>query len=287
MKKTLRFIDLFGGIGGFRLGIEKATNWKCVWYIDIDKHAVFVYNRKYGENYEPTDIRTIHENRIPEHDLICAGFPCQSFSFAGKRKGLEDTRGTLFYEICRIARFHKPQYLLLENVKGLLSSSERRDFKTILQSLWNLGYDVEWQVLNSKDFGVAQSRERVYIVGHLGGFCGRQIFPLRRVSSKAQIKKIGQFSNFNEDAVYDPGGLCCTLLRGDSMVRSAPIIIVEGAMDRTRLRKLTPTECERLQGFPEGWTEGLSDLQRHNCLGNSVTVNVIEFIAKKMMEVIE
>lgn len=290
MKETLRFIDLFGGIGGFRLGIEKATNWKCVWYNDNNKFAVEVYNKNFGENYEAEDIRNVHESKIPECDLICAGFPCQSFSIAGKRKGMEDTRGTLFFEICRIARYHKPLYLFLENVRGLLSSSQREDFRTILESLWKLGYDVEWQVLNSKDFGVAQYRERVYIIGHYGGFCGRQIFPIRPVSGQSEIHKIGYFSNFKIDSILEPDGLCCTLLKGKSMSRGAPIVAIQDKKGikgmKSLYRKLTPTECERLQGFPEGWTEGLSDLQRYNCLGNSVTVNVIEAIAQRIEEML-
>ena len=285
MKKELRFIDLFGGIGGFRHGIEKVTkNWKCVWYNDIDPYAVEIYNKNFGEDYEPRDIREIHESEIPEHDLICAGFPCQSFSVAGKRGGMEDTRGTLFYEICRIVRYHKPQFLFLENVKGLLSSSHGNDFRRILESLWELGYDVEWQVLDSKDFGVAQHRERVYIVGHYGGSCGRQIFPLRKVSSESKIKRIGFFSDYKLDSIYDPFGVCGTILRGDSMPRGAPIILLRGIEGRMKCRKLIPRECERLQGFPDGWTAGISDLQRYNCLGNSVTVNIIEAIVKKMVE---
>jgi len=287
MKEKLRFIDLFGGIGGFRLGIEKTTDWKCVWYNDINKYAVQVYNKNFGENYEAKDIRSVHESKIPGCDLICAGFPCQSFSIAGKRKGMEDVRGTLFYEICRIAQFHKPHYLFLENVTGLLSSSQREDFRKILKCLWELGYDVEWQVLNSKDFGVAQNRERIYIIGHYGGFCGRQVFPLRPVSREVEIKKIGYFSSFKIDSVLDPTGICCTILKGESQSRMAPIIAIENEGLEVLYRRLTPTECERLQGFPDGWTEGLSDLQRYNCLGNSVTVNVIEAIAKRMEEVLK
>ena len=186
MDEEVRFIDLFGGIGGFRLGIERATEgkWKCVWYCDKDKYAVSVYNKRFGENYEPTDIRTVDEKEIPEHDVICAGFPCQSFSIAGKRRGLEDTRGTLFFEICRIARFHRPKFLFLENVKGLLSHDGGKTFGIILDTLQDLGYSVEWQVLNSKYFGVPQNRERVFIIGHLGGFGGQQVFPIREATGR-------------------------------------------------------------------------------------------------------
>ena len=138
----MKFIDLFGGVGGFRLGIEKATKkkWKCIWYCDNDKYAVQTYNKNFKENWKPTDIRKVRSKAIPEHDLICAGFPCQAFSIAGKRKGFQDTRGTLFYEICRIASHHRTPYLFLENVKGLLSHNKGRTFAVILSALDELGY---------------------------------------------------------------------------------------------------------------------------------------------------
>ena len=175
----MKFIELFGGIGGFRLGMEKYEH-ECIWYNDFDKYCVEIYNKNFNEDYEPKDIRNVDAREIPNHDCICAGFPCQSFSIAGKRKGMEDTRGTLFFEICRIAKFHKSKMLFLENVRGLLSHDGGETFRIILESLWNLGYDVEWQLLNSKNYGVPQNRERVFIIGHLGGFSGRQIFPIAK-----------------------------------------------------------------------------------------------------------
>ena len=179
----MRFIDLFGGIGGFRLGMERAGH-ECVWYCDIDKGTIKIYNRRFEENNIPTDITKMDVKSIPSHEVLCAGFPCQTFSFAGQRKGFEDTRGTLFFEIVRIARHHKPKILFLENVKGLLSAgpiisidSQEGQTETvtlkgyyffrILESLDEIGYDVEWKVLNSKHFGVPQNRERVFIIGHL------------------------------------------------------------------------------------------------------------------------
>jgi len=330
----MKYIDLFGGIGGFRLGIEKATNkeWGCVWYNDIDKYPGSVYNRRFNEEYEAKDIREVYAREIPRHDCICAGFPCQNFSTAGKRKGLEDTRGTLFFEICRIAQHHQPKLLFLENVKGLLSHDEGKTFKIILKSLWELGYGVEWQVLNSKNFGVPQNRERVFIIGHLGGFGGRQVFPITEISG---------LSNEEESTVYcldasyykgsgkqsrsvilcDSGQGRKTQLRSENIppLRANTgagynnIVCHSTAIERRvpevtgcltggghsgghhpamtllktglGIRRLTPVECERLQGFPDGWTEGISDTRRYKCLGNAVTVNVIEAIVKRMIEV--
>lgn len=175
----MRYIDLFGGIGGFRYGIERATKgkWKCVYYADIDRYATAVYNYNFHEHWEPTDITKVEPESIPEADLICAGFPCQSFSLAGKRKGFEDTRGTLYHEILRIARAKRIKYLFLENVKGLLNHDEGATFGTILQSLDESGYDAQWQVLNSK-WWVPQNRERVFIVANLREESRPQIFPI-------------------------------------------------------------------------------------------------------------
>jgi len=172
----LRFIDLFAGVGGFRLGMERAGH-ECVWSCEIDKWCRAVYRYHWGE-VDAGDAREVDPRDIPDFDCLCAGFPCQSFSIAGKRRGFRDPRGTLFFEICRIARAKRPRLLLLENVRGLLSVDRGETFATVLQELGRLGYGVEWQVLNSKDYGVPQNRERVFIVGHLGGFRGRQVFPI-------------------------------------------------------------------------------------------------------------
>lgn len=159
---------MFGGVGGFRNGLEGADGrFKCVWYCDIDANAVNIYNRRFNEQWSPTDIRTVDTGTIPGFDMLCAGFPCQAFSIAGKRAGFSDTRGTLFFEIARIAKDKRPQYLLLENVKGLLNHDNGKTFAVILRTLDELGYNCQWMVLNSKFFGVPQNRERVFIIGHL------------------------------------------------------------------------------------------------------------------------
>lgn len=176
----MKFLDLFAGIGGFRLGMESAGH-KCVGFCEIDKFARTSYKAIHdteGE-VEMHDITTVSDEfirGIGSVNVVCGGFPCQAFSIAGKRKGFEDTRGTLFFEIARFASILRPRYLFLENVKGLLNHEGGATFETILRTLDELGYDVEWQVLNSKDY-VPQNRERVFIIGHLRGECTRKIFP--------------------------------------------------------------------------------------------------------------
>ena len=178
----MKFLDLFAGIGGFRLGMESAGH-ECVGFCEIDKYArasyKAIHNTK-GE-IELHDITAVSDESIRgigSVDIICGGFPCQAFSIAGNRRGFEDTRGTLFFEIARFASILRPKYLFLENVRGLLNHDGGATFETIIRTLDELGYDVEWQVLNSKDFGVPQNRERVFIIGHLRGGSGRKVFPL-------------------------------------------------------------------------------------------------------------
>ena len=400
--KEIRFIDLFGGIGGFRLGLQRSgspqsecwrsqshilsgrkipsveepsnndTKFKCVWYCDIDKYAVQTYNKNFNENWSPTDIKQVKTESIPDFDLLCAGFPCQAFSIAGKRKGFEDTRGTLFFEIARIIRDKRPRLLFLENVKGLLNHDEGRTFRTIFKTLDELGYCLEWEVLNSKNFGVPQNRERVFIIGHLGGFSRGTVFPLgrscestteiqglevgsitsRRGEAKADgdyiiegdrealrmiqtIKPVQLVNKNRAQKPYNPNNREMKFKVSDNNVsytvksathefmilstntkigydiakekedgirlqfeksKTARGRVVKGnsqslqtsgqigVLQKSRIRRLTPIECERLQGFPDGWTSGVSDTQRYKQLGNSVTVNVIEEIGKKILK---
>ncbi len=188
-----KYFSLFSGIGGFELGIGKKA--KCVGYSEIDKHAISIYQKHFPKHTNYGDITKIDAETLPDFDLLVGGFPCQSFSIAGRRQGFEDTRGTLFFDIARIVRAKQPPLLLLENVKGLLSHDQGRTFTTIISALDELGYDLQWQVLNSKNFGVPQNRERVYIVGHLRGQAQPQIFPFTeddRISEKKTGSNQGQ-----------------------------------------------------------------------------------------------
>ena len=158
----IKFIDLFCGVGGFRIALENAGH-ECVFSSDIDRYAGWVYEYKFGE--KPSgDITKINAEDIPDHDLLCGGVPCQSWSMAGKRRGFEDARGTLWYDVFRIAKVKKPKYLLLENVKGILSHDEGRSFEKILEAICEIGYVVDYTLVNSKYFGVPQNRERVFIL---------------------------------------------------------------------------------------------------------------------------
>ena len=221
----MKFLDLFAGIGGFRMGLESLGH-ECVGFCEIDKFARKSYKAIYDTEGE-VELHDITEVSNEEWrkfrgtvDIICGGFPCQAFSIAGKRKGfLDETRGTLFFEIARAAKEIQPPLLFLENVKGLLSHDQGRTFRTILSTLDELGYDAEWQLLNSKDYGVPQNRERVFIIGHLRGAGGRQVFPIRGENAEVQIqiignadprRKIGSRTN-----VYDTKGLMGALCASD------------------------------------------------------------------------
>jgi DNA (cytosine-5)-methyltransferase 1 len=181
MKKKLRYLSLFTGIGGFELGLIQAAigraELECIGYSEIDKYATQIYQKHFPEHHNYRDITKINEAELPDFDILMGGFPCQAFSIAGKRKGFDDTRGTLFFDIARLIKAKRPRLLLLENVKGLLSHDDGRTFKTIIATLDELGYDLQWQVLNSKNHGVPQNRERVLIVGNLGGTRRPKVFP--------------------------------------------------------------------------------------------------------------
>ena len=177
--KQLTFFDIFSGIGGFKIALERA-GFKSIGFCDNDEYANKLY-RAYFQNDKELffdDVTTINTAELPDFDILCAGFPCQSFSIAGKRRGFEDTRGTMFFEVARILKDKTPKYFILENVKGLLSHDGGKTFQRILEILSDIGYSVQWQLLNSKFFGVPQNRERVYIVGCYGKECIGKIFPL-------------------------------------------------------------------------------------------------------------
>lgn len=207
----MKFLDLFAGIGGFRLGMESAGH-ECVGFCEIDKFARKSYKAIHNTEGEREyhDITAVSDEEWRELrgtvDVICGGFPCQAFSIAGKRKGfLDETRGTLFFEIARAAEQIKPRTLFLENVKGLLSHDKGRTFRIILSTLDELGYNVEWQLLNSKNFGVPQNRERVFIIGHLRGASGREVFPITGENTGA-IKRVVNGRETHGHSTYDVFG---------------------------------------------------------------------------------
>ena len=205
---------MFAGIGGFRAGLTRAGGFQCVGHCEIDKYAEASYRAIHDirkeERYYP-DARAIDPNDLPDFDLLCGGFPCQAFSLAGRRKGFDDARGTLFFEIARLAETRRPSYLLLENVPGLLNHDGGRTFAAILSALSDLGYHVEWAVLNSKHFGVPQSRRRVFLICYLDPRCAGKILPVFGNGAKALIQLIGGAQGHR---VYDPEGVACTQTAG-------------------------------------------------------------------------
>lgn len=207
---TIRFFDLFSGIGGFREGLHRAGGFTCVGHCEADAYADHNYRVLFDTEGEwfCNDARNIETERMPDFDLLCAGFPCQAFSIAGRREGFADARGTLFFEVARLVADKRPAYFLLENVPGLLSHDKGRTFHTILSTLSELGYHVEWKVLNSKDFGVPQARKRVYIVGYFDFRCAGKVLPEPETNGAAlvQIRAGSQGKR-----VYSPKGLSCTL----------------------------------------------------------------------------
>lgn len=210
---NLKYLDLFSGVGGFRAAFEQIPGTQCVGHCEIDAHADKSYRALFNTEGEwfCNDTRQINIDELPDFDLVCGGFPCQSFSIAGHRKGFDDTRGTLFFEIARILGAKKPPFVLLENVPGLLSHDKGRTFNIILGTLSRLGYHVEWQVLNSKDHGVPQSRNRVFIVGYLGKGCAGKILPIVGANGAPLIQIIG---GMRGSRVYDPDGVACTQTSG-------------------------------------------------------------------------
>ncbi len=330
----MKYFSLFSGIGGFEYGIEQANIHRsfrgsatiqptssikslearqsdmerlgnnasgnsrpptvCVGFSEIDKYAIQIYKKHFPSHKEYGDVTNIKCSDVPDFSLLVAGFPCQSFSIAGKREGFNSIRGTLFFEIARIAQEKQPRLLLLENVKGLLSHDKGRTFGTILNILDELGYDLQWQVLNSKNFGVPQNRERVFIIGHLRTTSRPQVFPLRQ-TNEIYPQDDNRTLSKCLDSNYHKGWLDHgqrTFIRTDELSSrperdksNSPNSIRRASYsDDMRIRRLTPTECERLQGFPDGWTEGISDTQRYKCLGNAVTVNVISAIMEKLLD---
>ena len=306
----MKFLDLFSGIGGFRLGMEQYGH-ECVGFCEIDKYARQSYKAIHNTEgeLEYHDITTVTDDQWRELkgtvDIIAGGFPCQAFSIAGKRQGFEDeTRGTLFFEIMRAAKQIQPPILFLENVKGLLNHDKGRTFRIILQAMDELGYDAEWQVLNSKDFGVPQNRERVFIIGHLRGAGGREIFPIGGtdeatavpinliVHSKGLEVRIATEQPIDRD--YNKKGLSRETHLEFQKENISPSLRSGVQAERLlyepeyRIRKLTPLECWRLQGFPDSAfrkaEQVVSNSQLYKQAGNSVTVNVITAIAEKLTE---
>lgn len=298
----MKYFSMFSGIGGFEYGLEKSEhNFECIGYSEVDKYAESIYKRHFPNHIGYGDATKIRTDELPDFEFLVGGFPCQAFSIAGKRRGFNDTRGTLFFEIARILRDKKPRYFLLENVKGLLSHDKGKTFQTILKVLDELGYNVSWSIYNSKDYDVPQNRERLFFKGYFRRECGGEIFPQTRESGKIinEMNICGgntvHLIQLNDNKprpqgqrIYDSDGLsCCLSANSGGDGGKTGLYKVNNSFS---VRKLTPKECERLQGFPDDWTkygvdgELISDTQRYKCCGNAVTTNVVTAVVNEMFD---
>jgi len=294
----MKFIDLFAGIGGIRLPFDE-LGYKCVFSSEWDKHAQETYNYNFLE-IPYGDITKIDPKDIPSHDIILAGFPCQPFSMAGKQLGFNDTRGTLFFNIAQIAEYHKPRVLLLENVKRLKSHDGGKTFAVIINALKELGYNIFSQVLNAKDFGVPQNRERIYIVAirdldkfefpippkvktKVGDILEKGVSKKYTISNKLwaghqrRKKKHAKNGNGFGYSIFGVNDKHTSTISARYYKDGSEILIKKKG--KSNPRKLTPREAARLQGFPETFIIHPSDTQAYKQFGNSVAVPVIRALA--------
>lgn len=325
-------IDLFAGIGGIRMGFDRAfgSQVETVFVSEWDEAAQKTYRANFWDPFAIAgDITQVKEEQIPSFDICLAGFPCQAFSMAGKRQGFNDDykgrcRGTLFLDVARICDYHRPKVIFCENVKGLTIHDKGRTFEVIKQTFADLGYKVFSKILNSKDFGVPQNRERIYIVcfrddiapdtfnfpeGDKKEVCLRDILdpspiPSKYYLSTTYVETLKAHRARHEAAghgfgyvIRDLDGISGTIVCG-GMGKETNLIIdhrphsmiptthIKGVINPEDIRKLTPREWARLQGFPDDFELPLSDVHLYKQFGNSVTVPVIEAIAKEIKTVL-
>lgn len=320
-KSEFSFIDLFAGIGGFRIALE-SVGGKCVFSSEWDKHCQESYKLNYNE-IPHGDITKIYEKDIPKHDILCAGFPCQSFSVAGKQKGFDDTRGTLFFDIARIAMVHQPKVLFLENVRNLNAHNGGATFQIISNTLKQLGYNVFHKVLNAKNFGLPQNRERILIIGirkdlNILKFNFPKIhsnfktisdikepdskttnyiinrddikineLKLRKAKLGGKVRKplqVGVIANGGQgNRIYHENGVGITLAAssGGAAAKTGAYFIND------KVRKLSPREAARLQGFPESFLIIENENQALKQFGNSVPINIIKDVMEEIKRIID
>lgn len=305
----LKAIDLFAGVGGIRLGFEQVFKDKIefVFASELDKFAGKTYHANHGEQPHG-DITQIDAKDIPPHDIILAGFPCQAFSMAGLRKGFDDTRGTLFFDVVRIAKHHRPKLIFLENVKGFKNHDKGNTFKVVKQTLEELGYRVYADILNAKNFGVPQNRERIYIIAILNEFNQDANIDFDKLKKIKKISKVGDILQNQVDDKYTisdklwaghqrrklehkkkGNGFGYSMFNAQSghtstisarYHKDGSEILIEQANKNPR--KLTPREAGRLQGFPDSFVIPVSDVQAYKQFGNSVAVPVIRALANEI-----
>jgi DNA (cytosine-5)-methyltransferase 1 len=262
-------LDLFSGIGGFHLGFERAGYKVTSYFSEIDQHAIAVYKHQFPNSTYVGSVTNVRGADLPRIDLITFGSPCQDFSLAGKRAGMEGERSSLVLQAIRLISECRPSVFVWENVKGTFSSNDGADFWAIIQAFANIGgYRLEWQLLNTSWF-LPQNRERIYLVGYSTTTGGdwRGIFPIRQRSRE----------NFNKARSESDTSL--TILKRYWGAKSQGTYIGSG----DKVRTMTEIECERLQGFPDNWTSCISKPHRYETLGNAVSVDVVAAVAKNCL----
>ncbi len=312
-----KFIDLFAGMGGFRIALE-SLGAECVYSSEWDIPAQKVYEENFGETPDG-DITKVDESSIPCHDILCAGFPCQSFSISGKQRGFEDSRGTLFFDVARIVKAKKPKIVFMENVKNFATHDNGRTLQAVKNTMEDLGYDFYQKVLNSVDYGIPQKRERIYMV------CFRKdlginefIYPkkiklVRHVEDfllqdEEQVKHLYiyrsdvKFNSTKDDTysnksirlgivnkggqgerIYSTKGIAITL----SAYGGGVFAKTGGYLINGKTRRLHPRECARIMGYPDTYKLAKNANQAYKQLGNSVVIDVLQFIACQIANVLE
>lgn len=288
----MKYFSLFSGIGGLEYGLWKGGN-KCVGFSEIKKSSIEIYRKNFGGEVKNWgNITKININELPKFDILLGGFPCQSFSLVGSRKGFKDRRGKMIFYIYDILKIKKPKYFVLENVKGLISHNKGKTYRSVFKLLTYAGYNVRCVLLNSLYYGSAQNRERVFFIGSRKDFDierpeiiddSKRFRDIKEVDGNFRfvgkeervVEKIEQKRMFNFELIggYDRVGTLTTQYGcGEKLV-----------WEDKWFRYLTPLECERLQGFPDGWTEGVSDSARYWALGNAVNCNVSNYLFNKYL----
>lgn len=311
------FIDLFAGLGGFRIALE-SLGGKCVYSNEWDEPVQKVYTDNFGDTPEG-DITQVDENTIPDHDILCAGFPCQAFSISGKQKGFEDSRGTLFFDVARIVKAKKPKIVFMENVKNFATHDEGRTLKIVKATMEELGYTFNQKVLNAVDYGVPQKRERIYMVCfrndlNVRGFSYPKPFELTRHVEDFLLNDESSVSNlyvnrpdtyFNDkkddtysnksirlgtvnkggqgERIYSTKGIAITLSAYGGGVFSK----TGGYLINGKTRKLHPRECARIMGYPDTYKLSSSPNQAYKQFGNSVVIDVLQLIGIEIGKVIK
>lgn len=323
MKEKIKFIDLFAGIGGFHIAVNRVFKSECVFSSEWDKFASDVYEANFG--HRPSgDITQIQSEEIPSHDILCGGFPCQAFSISGKQHGFEDTRGTLFFDVARIVKHHKPKVIFLENVKNLLRHDGGETFGKIKSVLIELGYSVNYKILNASHFGLPQNRERIYIVCFRNDIDSSSFdFPnptfqsccvadileedredmlyIERDDISFYKEYIVERNLYNEEILpnkpiqigkVNKGGQGERIyhIKGHGITLSAyggGVGAKTGLFKTSKgIRRLTPRECARMQGFPDDFILASNVNQAYKQFGNSVPVNVLTEILKSIKNIL-